>query len=76
MAKRRIKITFKDGHEPTKEETAWLMRMAGVLNHPENAEPMLQRVDDAYAHLLAYGHHPFPLSGDHCAPCNRKWTKG
>lgn len=71
-----FKITFKDGHEPTPEEAEWIRRAEAIINHEENAEPILQRSVDAHGHLLIYGHAPWPLDAEYCAACNVKWTKG
>lgn len=71
-----FKVTLKNGEEPTPEQKVWMERMERILNHEENAEPILQRTADAHAHLLIYGHTPWPVDADYCAACNLKWTKG
>jgi hypothetical protein len=73
-----FKIELKDGRKPTPEEAEWLQKMNAIINHPENAEPIVERMQrhemSIGEHFLYWGHLPRPIDGEVCELCKTRWA--
>jgi hypothetical protein len=68
-----FKITLKDDREPTPAEAEWIRRCEAIINHPENAEPILDRMPMAVLHFRLFGHVASPYDSPTCEICGLQW---
>ena len=72
-----FRVVKKDGTEPTPEEAKYLRTLENIINHPENAEPIIEEATRKamkyHMHLLIWGHE-YQEQGDGldlCGWCNK-----
>lgn len=68
-----FRITLKDGREPTPAEAVWIRRCENIINHPENAEPILENMKLAVLHFRLFGHVAAPYDNPMCEICGLRW---
>lgn len=68
-----FRVTLPPDIHQTPEIKEWLRLVEGVLNHPENAEPLLDVMSDASAHYLLCGHLVADFNIEECLTCGLRW---